>query len=208
MVSFVTGAYILAALLFILALAGLSKHETARRGNAFGMAGMGLALVATLLLVLDYLSGDLIYDRARSCVGLVIILVAGTVGAVIGIRLAREVEMTGMPELIAMMHSFVGLAAVLVGYNTYIEVASIHDLGVDADARPQRRGLHRRLHRRRDLHRLDRRQPQAQREDEVRAADAARPPPAQPGDPRRLRAAAGLVHAQPTAGSAWRRWCS
>ena len=52
-----------------------------------------------------------------------IILVAGTVGAVIGIRLARRVEMTGMPELIAMMHSFVGLAAVLVGYNTYIEVA-------------------------------------------------------------------------------------
>ena len=55
MVSFVTGAYILAALLFILALAGLSKHETARRGNAFGMAGMALAVVATLLLVVDYL---------------------------------------------------------------------------------------------------------------------------------------------------------
>jgi len=56
--SFVQGAYILAALLFILALAGLSKHETARRGNQFGMAGMGLALVATLLLVLDYLGTD------------------------------------------------------------------------------------------------------------------------------------------------------
>ncbi|KRE95330.1 pyridine nucleotide transhydrogenase [Nocardioides sp. Soil774] len=134
MVSFVTGAYILSALLFILALAGLSKHETARRGNAFGMAGMGLALVATLLLVLRQLTDDLVVDRTPIVVGLVIIAVAGSVGAVIGIRLARGVEMTGMPELIAMMHSFVGLAAVLVGYNTYIEVASLHELGVGSDA--------------------------------------------------------------------------
>ncbi|WP_372440093.1 Re/Si-specific NAD(P)(+) transhydrogenase subunit beta [Nocardioides cavernae] len=134
-VSFVTGAYILAALLFILALAGLSKHETARRGNAFGMAGMALAVVATLLLVLDYLTDDLIVDKTPIVVGLVIILVAGTVGAVIGIRLARGVEMTGMPELIAMMHSFVGLAAVLVGYNTFIEVASAHsNVGLESDA--------------------------------------------------------------------------
>ena len=135
MVSFVTGAYILAALLFILALAGLSKHETARRGNAFGMAGMALAVVATLLLVLDYLTDDLIVDKTPIVIGLVIILVAGTVGAVIGIRLARGVEMTGMPELIAMMHSFVGLAAVLVGYNTFIEVASAHsNVGLESDA--------------------------------------------------------------------------
>jgi len=134
-VSFVTGAYILAALLFILALAGLSKHETARRGNAFGMAGMALAVVATLLLVLDYLTDDLIVDKTPIVIGLVIILVAGTVGAVIGIRLARGVEMTGMPELIAMMHSFVGLAAVLVGYNTFIEVASAHsNVGLESDA--------------------------------------------------------------------------
>ncbi|MCW2736906.1 Re/Si-specific NAD(P)(+) transhydrogenase subunit beta [Nocardioides sp.] len=125
MASFVTGAYILSALLFILALAGLSKHETARRGNQFGMAGMALALVSTLLLVLDYLNDDLIADRSSIWVGLVIILVAMTVGAMIGIRLASTVEMTGMPELIAMMHSFVGLAAVLVGYNTYIEVADL-----------------------------------------------------------------------------------
>lgn len=123
MISFASGAYILAALLFILALAGLSKHETARRGNAFGMAGMGLALVATLLLVLDLLGRDYV-DQGPVVTGLVIILVAGTVGAVIGLRLARRVEMTGMPELIAMMHSFVGLAAVLVGYNTYIESAA------------------------------------------------------------------------------------
>ncbi len=134
MVEFVQGAYILAALLFILALAGLSKHETARRGNAFGMSGMVLAVVATLLLVLDRVSAD---DSTAGWVGVGIILVAGTVGAMIGIRLARGVEMTGMPELIAMMHSFVGLAAVLVGYNTWIEVArssggsdAVHDAEV------------------------------------------------------------------------------
>ncbi len=122
MASFVTGAYILSALLFILALAGLSKHETARRGNQFGMAGMALALAATLLLVLDHLGSA--PDTASVWVGLVIIVAAMTIGAMIGIRLASTVEMTGMPELIAMMHSFVGLAAVLVGYNTYIEVAA------------------------------------------------------------------------------------
>jgi len=134
-VSFVTGAYILAALLFILALAGLSKHETARRGNAFGMVGMALALVATLLLVLDQLTDDLVVDKTPIVVGLVIIAVAGSVGAVIGIRLARGVEMTGMPQLIAMMHSFVGLAAVLVGYNTFIEVAAAHsEVGLESDA--------------------------------------------------------------------------
>ena len=131
MVEFVQGAYILAALLFILALAGLSKHETARRGNQLGMAGMGLALVATLLLVLDRLGDDYV-AQGPVVVGLVIILAAGSVGALIGIRLARSVEMTGMPELIAMMHSFVGLAAVLVGYNTYIEVASVGGGGSDA----------------------------------------------------------------------------
>ncbi|WP_374454216.1 Re/Si-specific NAD(P)(+) transhydrogenase subunit beta [Nocardioides sp.] len=131
MVSFVTGAYILSALLFILALAGLSKHETARRGNAFGMAGMALALVSTLLLVLRQLT-DGSYDSFNVWVGLLIIVVTMGIGATIGIRLAQRVEMTGMPELIAMMHSFVGLAAVLVGYNTYIETASVHGIVTDS----------------------------------------------------------------------------
>ena len=196
MVSFVTGAYILAALLFILALAGLSKHETARRGNAFGMAGMALAIVATLLLVLDYLTDDLIVDKTPIVVGLVIILVAGTVGAVIGIRLARGVEMTGMPELIAMMHSFVGLAAVLVGYNTFIEVASAHgNVGLESDAVHNAEvfvgvfigavtftgsivaNLKLSARMRSAPHR------------------AARAPPAQPGHPRGVGRAAGVVHA-------------
>ena len=130
LVSFVTGAYLLAALLFILALAGLSKHETARRGNAFGMAGMALALVSTLLLVLQRF-GD-VPDDTSVAVGLVIIVVTMGIGAVIGLRLAQRVEMTGMPELIAMMHSFVGLAAVLVGFNTYIETASVHGILTDS----------------------------------------------------------------------------
>lgn len=136
LVSFASGAYILAALLFILALAGLSRHETARRGNAFGIAGMALALVATLLLVLDLLGSGFV-DRGPVVRGLVIILLAGSVGATIGLRLAQRVEMTGMPELIAMMHSFVGLAAVMVGYNTFIEGAQapglsdgVHDVEV------------------------------------------------------------------------------
>ncbi|WNF00356.1 Re/Si-specific NAD(P)(+) transhydrogenase subunit beta [Streptomyces luomodiensis] len=111
-------AYIVAALLFILALAGLSKHETAKAGNAFGIAGMALALVATLGLALDHdIDGT----------GLELLIVAAAIGAFIGIKRARAVEMTGMPELIALLHSFVGLAAVLVGWNGYLLVEADPD---------------------------------------------------------------------------------
>ncbi len=106
-------AYIVAALLFILALAGLSKHETARQGNAFGMAGMAVALVATIGLAID---------RDISGVGLGLLIAAMVIGGAIGLQRARVVEMTGMPELIALLHSFVGLAAVLVGWNGYLAV--------------------------------------------------------------------------------------
>jgi NAD(P) transhydrogenase subunit beta len=108
--SLIQAAYIVAALLFILSLAGLSKHETARDGNILGMVGMGLALVATLWLAL----------RGAVVGNWVAIAVAMAIGAAIGIWRARKVEMTGMPELIAMLHSFVGAAAVLVGVNTYL----------------------------------------------------------------------------------------
>ena len=111
--SAASAAYIVAALLFILALAGLSKHETARSGNAFGMAGMALALVATLVLA---------FARGMSGIGAVLLFVAVAIGAVIGVLRANRVAMTGMPELIALFHSFVGLAAVLVGWNGYLEV--------------------------------------------------------------------------------------
>src|SRR6201991_2111926 len=105
--------YIVAALLFILALAGLSRHETAKAGNTFGIAGMAVALVATIALAVD---------RDVSGVGLTLLIVAMLVGAAIGLWRARVVEMTGMPELIALLHSFVGLAAVLVGWNGYLLV--------------------------------------------------------------------------------------
>jgi H+-translocating NAD(P) transhydrogenase subunit beta len=106
-------AYIVAGLLFILALAGLSRHETAKAGNTFGMAGMVVALVATIALAVD---------RHITAGGLGLLIGAMIIGAGIGLWRARVVEMTGMPELIALLHSFVGLAAVLVGWNGYLNV--------------------------------------------------------------------------------------
>ncbi|WP_374008216.1 Re/Si-specific NAD(P)(+) transhydrogenase subunit beta [Leifsonia sp. LS-T14] len=102
-------AYIVAALLFILSLAGLSRHETSRRGVVFGMVGMAIALVATVVLVLTGASGEPL--------ALGLLVVAVVLGGAIGLWRARIVQMTGMPELIALLHSFVGLAAVLVGWN-------------------------------------------------------------------------------------------
>ncbi|MGX5656464.1 Re/Si-specific NAD(P)(+) transhydrogenase subunit beta [Geodermatophilus nigrescens] len=107
-----SAAYIVAGLLFVLSLAGLSRHETAKAGNAYGIAGMAIALVATIGLA--WRNGDAL------AVGLIVLAMA--LGAAIGIWRARIVEMTGMPELIALLHSFVGLAAVLVGWNGYLSV--------------------------------------------------------------------------------------
>ena len=105
----VTAAYIVAAILFIMSLAGLSKHETSRQGNIFGISGMAIALIAS------------VFGPDSSHV--VWILLAMVIGGAIGIRLAKRVEMTEMPELVAILHSFVGLAAVLVGINSYIDHA-------------------------------------------------------------------------------------
>lgn len=102
-------AYILAALLFILALAGLSKQETAKLGCISGMIGMTIALLAT-------------FAHVESPVGFIFIVIAMVIGACIGIYVARRVAMTQMPELIACLHSFVGLAAVLVGFNSFFEL--------------------------------------------------------------------------------------
>lgn len=104
----VTAAYIIAAIMFILSLAGLSKQETARNGNKFGIIGMTIALVATILTV--------------NIQSMIYILVAMLIGSLVGSRLALKVEMTEMPELVAILHSFVGLAAVLVGYNSFIRI--------------------------------------------------------------------------------------
>ncbi|MFD3454705.1 Re/Si-specific NAD(P)(+) transhydrogenase subunit beta [Streptomyces sp. NPDC058691] len=111
-------AYIVAALLFILALAGLTHHESAKAGKTFGVGGMAVALAATIVLAVDHdISG----------VGLALLIGAMAVGAAIGLWRARVVEMTGMPELIALLHSFVGLAAVLVGWNGYLHVEAAPD---------------------------------------------------------------------------------
>jgi len=119
----VSGSYILAGLCFVLALAGLSKHETAKRGNLFGMIGMGLALVFIILgTVLKTTSGGITIPGGPSW-AIAVILAAMIVGAGIGVFMAVRVEMTGMPQLIALLHSFVGLTAVLVGWNAYLEVS-------------------------------------------------------------------------------------
>jgi len=104
----ITAAYLIAALLFIFSLSGLSKQESAETGNLYGMLGMAIALIATLA------------DPRVSNV--LMIFIAMIIGAVIGLRLANKVEMTEMPELVAILHSFVGLAAVLVGFNSYFEM--------------------------------------------------------------------------------------
>lgn len=116
----VQAAYIVAALFFILSLAGLSKQESAKSGNYYGIAGMAIALVATIF--------------SPHSQGFVWIILAMVIGGSIGIYYAKKVEMTEMPELVAILHSFVGMAAVLVGYNSYlappapvsIDAAGIH----------------------------------------------------------------------------------
>jgi NAD(P) transhydrogenase subunit beta len=112
--SITTAAYIVASLLFILSLAGLSTHESAKNGLTYGIVGMAVALVATVALVIDH-------THDGNAIAIVLMVGAIAVGAVIGLWRARIVEMTGMPELIAALHSFVGLAAVLIGINGHIE---------------------------------------------------------------------------------------
>ena len=110
-VAIANAAYIAAALLFIMSLAGLSKHESGKTGIRYGIAGMAIAMAATIWLTL---SGQ--WDSSTSF-GFILLVIALVVGAVIGLWRAKVVAMTGMPELIALFHSFVGLTAVLVGWN-------------------------------------------------------------------------------------------
>nr|WP_274638464.1 Re/Si-specific NAD(P)(+) transhydrogenase subunit beta [Microbacterium bovistercoris] len=105
-------AYIVAALLFIMSLAGLSRQERARGGVLYGIVGMIVALAATVWLMLEDAWG-----QPTAVLGLTLLIVAMIIGAAIGLWRAATVKMTGMPELIALFHSFVGLAAVLVGWN-------------------------------------------------------------------------------------------
>ena len=105
-VGIIQAAYVIAALLFIFSLSGLSKQETAKSGNIYGIIGMTIALIATMRAV-------------SSGIGWVILAII--IGGAVGIYLAKKVEMTQMPELVALLHSFVGLAAVLVGFNSFLD---------------------------------------------------------------------------------------
>src|SRR5919199_646688 len=111
-VTLSTVAYLGAVILFILSLGGLSNPETSRRGNVYGMIGMTIAVLATVL-------GPQVTKG-----GYAWIVAALVVGAAIGVFAARTVKMTQMPELVALMHSLVGLAAVLIGYANYIDPAA------------------------------------------------------------------------------------
>ena len=114
--TLITVAYLVSGILFILSLGGLSQQATAKRGNIYGMLGMGLAITVTAL--------------DSRVTGYSVLLPAIIVGAIIGAILAARVEMTSMPELVAILHSFVGLAAVLVGYASYLDPNS-HTQGIE-----------------------------------------------------------------------------
>ncbi|MDF7670110.1 Re/Si-specific NAD(P)(+) transhydrogenase subunit beta [Orbaceae bacterium ESL0721] len=101
----IQAAYVIAALLFIFSLRGLSKQETAKTGNIYGIIGMAIALLATIAQLEN---------------GIYWVILAMVIGGAIGLYLAKKVEMTQMPELVALLHSFVGLAAVLVGFNSFL----------------------------------------------------------------------------------------
>ncbi len=114
--GFIISAYVISSILFILSLGGLSNQETSRRGNIYGMIGMAIAIVATLMS-----------DQVSNYV---LILIPVIFGGAIGAYFAARVEMTAMPELVAILHSFVGLAATLVGFATYLDPAA-HFVGVE-----------------------------------------------------------------------------
>ena len=111
-------AWVIAGVLFISSLRGLASQETARRGNGYGIVGMGLAILAMLV--------------AGSKDNIAFLIGALAIGATVGVTMAQRVAMTAMPEMVAILHSFVGLAAVLVGYAAYL--APGH-LGVDSAER-------------------------------------------------------------------------
>src|ERR1700754_3298377 len=112
-------AYLVAGICFIMALRGLSSPESSRRGNRFGMAGMLLAVVTTLI--------------TRSLASLWEILVAIAIGGGIGFVIARRIQMTAMPQLVAAFHSLVGLAAVLVAVAAFLNPEAFGILGLDGN---------------------------------------------------------------------------
>src|SRR6187549_802767 len=111
--SLATVSYIAATILFILSLGGLSNPETSRRGNLYGMIGMAIAVLAT------------VFGPRVTPAGIPWIIASMVVGGAIGLYAAKVVKMTQMPELVALMHSLVGLAACLVGFASYIDTSIV-----------------------------------------------------------------------------------
>ena len=122
-IGIVSAAYISAAVLFILSLGGLSGQESAKRAVWYGIVGMALAVIATIF-------GPMI-DKSVGNWFIIVFMIAG--GSVLGYYVASRVQMTEMPQLVAALHSFVGLAAVFIGFNAHIEAGNI--AGMDEAAR-------------------------------------------------------------------------
>src|SRR4030095_820800 len=110
-VTLATVSYIAATILFILSLGGLSNPETSRRGNLYGIVGMTIAVLAT------------VFGPRVGAAGIPWIIGAMVAGGAVGLYAARTVQMTQMPELVALMHSLVGLAACLVGFPSYVDTS-------------------------------------------------------------------------------------
>ena len=191
--GFTTAAYVVAAVLFILSLGGLSGQESAKRAVWYGIVGMALAVAATLI------------GPGSGLWLLSAILIAG--GGIIGWYVAKKVEMTEMPQLVAAMHSLVGLAAVFVGYNAHITMARLAG-GAEPSASSaswwpisrasswasSRSSCSWRLHRRRDLHRLGHRLWQAGGQGHLEGRETARRAPAEHRRGGDLGAVPGVVH--------------
>jgi NAD(P) transhydrogenase subunit beta len=130
-------AYLVAGVLFILALRGLSHPTTSRAGNRYGMVGMAIAVVTTLLLKAPVPEGQFLPEPTREDLNtLLLILGAIGIGAVIGLSTARRIKMTDMPQLVAAFHSLVGLAAVAVGWAAYLNPEAFGILGADGLINP------------------------------------------------------------------------
>lgn len=111
-------AYIVAAVLFLMALAGLSKPETAKRGNTLGMSGMAVAIAVAIFQAVVHSTTD--SEALNPLVTVILIALAMSLGAAYGIKRAHSVEMTGLPQLIALFNGLVGLSAVFIGYNSFV----------------------------------------------------------------------------------------
>ncbi len=123
----VSAAYVAAAVLFILSLGGLSGQESAKRAVWYGIVGMALAIAATVF--------------GPGMGNYLVVLVTIGIGAFLGMQVAGKVEMTEMPQLVAALHSFVGLAAVFIGYNAYLELGAVKAIMADAPSVLRGEGL-------------------------------------------------------------------